>query len=230
MAEYKILLVEDDEGYREIVKDTLELTGKYEVITASNGMEGLDAYGTCRLDIIVTDVDMPKMTGLEMIKKIRETDKEIPVIITSALTTSKDIGAGYMLEIDDYFRKDYPIMELCLHIESVMRRVKSDPSKKPDMLIYNIGSYVFDYKHHILQHEDKIYNLTPRETELLKLLYDNRGEVVKRSEILTNFWGEDDFFKSRSLDVFISNIRKYFAEDASVQIVTVRAEGLKLIF
>lgn len=231
MKEIKLLLVEDDIDYREVVKDSLELMGNYNVFAAKDGQEGYEGYKTFLPDIIVSDVDMPLMSGLEMVTKIREEDADIPILFASARYSARDLANGFKLEIDDYIKKPYLPGELELHIKSILRRVaKVKQINKEESLSFPLGSYLFDLKGHCLRRGEEALNLTVREAQILQLLYEEKGELVKRKDILMQFWGADDYYASRSLDVFISNLRKYLEQDDAVQIVTIRGEGLILSF
>ncbi len=231
MSESKILLVEDDPDFSQIVKDSLELTGNYDVLIAENAIIGYEAYKTFMPDLIVSDVEMPEMSGLEMVKKIREEDELTPIILASAKTDPKDIAKGFRMEIDNYIKKPYLPAELDLHIKAILRRVKKE--KKfvgMNIAVYKIGSYFFDSERHILKWNHEETELTVRESQILKMLYQQKGNIIKREKILLQYWGMSDFYTSRSLDVFISKLRKYLRNDTSIQIQTIRGEGLMMIF
>jgi DNA-binding response OmpR family regulator len=231
MDNIKILLVEDDNAFRQLTKDSLELTGNYDVCEARDGVEGYDAYKSFAPDIIITDVDMPKMTGHELIKKIKDNDPDTPILITSGLTTPKDLAEGFKLEIDDYIKKPFLPAELDLRITAIFRRIiRTRKINKEEGKLYTLGSYAFDLKNHCLIWENQKQNLTPREAQILQILCKNKGDIVKRKDILEQFWGTDDYFTSRSLDVFINKLRKFLENDNSVEIITIRGEGLKLVF
>ena len=231
MDSIKLLLVEDDNSFRQITKDSLEMTGKYDVFDAKNGLDGYDAYKSFAPDVIVTDIDMPVMSGLEMIAKIRKEDPDIPILITSGMTDPKNIGKGYALEIDNYIKKPYLPAELDHCIKVIFRRInRTIKINNEENKIYPLGLFSFDLKNHCLIREDEKTNLTTREAQILQLLYEDKGSVVKRKDILERFWGTDDYFNSRSLDVFVSKLRKCLEEDESVEIVTVRGEELRLSF
>ena len=231
MNEIKLLLVENDNNFREVTKDTLELTGKYEVIEAENGLEGYNAYKSFAPDIIVVDLEMPVMPGLEMIKKIREEDEDIPIIIASGMIDSRNIGKGYALGIESFIKKPYFPGEVDCCIEVIFKRIaRTERINMEENKLYPLGSYTFDLKNHCLIHEGNKKNLTPLEAQILQLLYEGKGNLVKRKDILEQFWGVDEFYTSRSLDVFVTKLRKTLSKDKSVEIVTVRGEGLKLTF
>ena len=209
MDTIKLLLVEDDPSLRYIVQSGLEdIIEGYEVLAAANGEEGLAMWREHRPDVILSDIEMPIMDGYEMVKRIREVDKETPIIFSSGLVSPKNVLKGYELGANNYIKKPF-IPEEC----------------------YKIGKeYVLDATHAILKHssgENK--TLTAREAGLLQMLCENRGDVVRREAILDKFWNtEDDYFASRSLDVFVTKLRKLIAEDSSVSIKTVKGVGLML--
>lgn len=230
MAEIKLLLVEDNLDFSQVVKDSLELMGDYDVYVAPNGVMGYEAYKSFMPDLIISDVEMPQMSGLEMVERIRREDKMIPIIFASAKTEPKDLAKGFRLDIDDYIKKPYLPAELHLHIRAILRRVGSLRKENQKNTIFRIGGYLFNSEVHILVWKDEKIELTFRESQILEMLCEQKGNVVKRENILQRFWGTDDFYTSRSLDVFISKLRKILAEDTSIQIQTVRGEGLRMIF
>ncbi|MDR1056250.1 MAG: response regulator transcription factor [Prevotellaceae bacterium] len=225
----KLLLVEDDEAYSFILKGSLELTGFYEVYTASNGEEGLEAYYKFMPEVIVSDIEMPLMNGMDMVKKIRQTDDKILILFTTARTSPKDLIDGLNLGVDTYIRKPFLPEELNAHIQALLKRssqkFQDNKSKKE---IYPLGNYLFNFNSRHLYWKGEQINLTEREAKILLKLYQNKGEIVKRQDILIEFWGINDFYTSRSLDVFIRNLRRYIANDDSVEIQTIRNEGLRL--
>ena len=230
MGIIKLLLVEDDDYFREITKDTLALTGRYDVFEAKNGLEGYEAYKSFAPDIISTDIDMPVMSGLEMVKKIREKDYFIPIIISSGVADSKNIGIAYSFEIDSIIKKPYAPLELDCCVTAIFKRIaKTEMIKKNENIVYSLGSYTFDLKNFCLIRDGNKNKLTSREAMILQILCDSNGEIVMRKELLELLWGRDDYYTSRSLDVFISNIRKELKEDKSVEITTIRGEGFKLL-
>ena len=231
MDEIKLLLVEDDNSFRKITKDSLELTGRYEVFGAANGSEGYNAYKSFKPDIIVTDLDMPVMSGFEMIEKIKNEDKDIPIIITSGLTEPRDIAKGYDLGADNYIKKNFLPAELDLNIKAIFRRIeRTIQINREENKFYSLGFYTFDLQNHCLTRGDIITKLAPLATQILQMLCEAKGNVVKRTDILNQFWGnQDEYFASRSLDVFIAKLRKCLNDDKSVEIVTVKGDGLKLV-
>jgi len=224
--------VEDDESLAFIVKGSLELTGGYEVFVASDGRKGLEAYISFSPDVIVSDIEMPEMSGEEFVSQIRQKDKKIPVLFATAKTSPQDLIRGYQFEIDNYIRKPYLCEELDAHIRGVLKRVgESSPIEKAVAVnqdTYPLGLYLFHVKYRYLQLGDKHIKLSVREVEILWMLYEEKGKLVRRTDILDKFWGKADFYTSRSLDVFIRNLRTYLKEDSSIEIITERGEGLIL--
>lgn len=227
----KLLLVEDDTNLCYMVKSSLEdLIGGYEVIIASNGKEGLDAWKEHRPDIIVADIEMPVMDGREMVAKIREIDGDTPVLFASALVTPKDVIDGYQIGANNYIKKPFIAEEIDAHIRGVLS-MKEGARSKNQSRVYAVGNLQLDAEHCLLKSADgKKKTLTPREAGILELFCENKGEVIRREAILSRFWEtEDDFFASRSLDVFVTKLRKLFSDDPSVEIRTVRGVGLMLV-
>ena len=216
----KLLLVEDDASLRYIVQGGLEdMIGGYEVIAAANGEEGLKQWKEQHPDVIVSDIEMPVMNGYEMVKRIRETDGETPILFSSALISPKDVVKGYEIGANNY-------------IKNALLKLSKGEKSKDTSQCYKIGKeYVLDATHATLKHASGVNKtLTVRETGLLQMLCEKRGDVIRREAILDKFWNtEDDYFASRSLDVFVTRLRKFLSEDESVTIKTVKGVGLILI-
>ncbi len=227
----KLLIVEDDESLSYIEKTSFEeIIGGYEVTTASNGEEGLNAWSSCRPDVIVADIDMPVMDGFEMVERIRETDKEVIVIFTSALTSPSDVKAGFRLGINNYIKKPFVPEELDAHIKALIR-LKEGNRSYVEKNLYHIGRFVFDASHATLHDTftNEIRTITQREAQILQILAENVNEVVRREAVANRCWNQRySYFVSRSLDVFVNKLRKLLSDDASVSIVTVRGVGLRL--
>lgn len=228
----KLLLVEDDVNLRYIIQSGLqEIIGGYEVIAATNGAEGLNAWKEHHPDIIVSDVDMPVMNGLEMVERIRETDGDTPILFTSALTSPKDVKVGFKIGVNNYIKKPFVPDELDAHIHALLQ-MKEGAKTRTETDHYKLGRLTLDAKHATLRNDEtgKIQVLTVREAGILQLLAENKNETVKRSAILSRFWDkEDDYFASRSMDVFITKIRKLLAEEPCIEIKTIRGVGLMLL-
>ena len=228
----KLLLVEDDTNLSYIVHSGLqEIIGGYEVITAFNGKEGLEAWREHHPDIIISDIDMPVMDGFEMVRLIRETDGDTPILFASALTSPKDVRKGYDIGVNNYVKKPFIPDEPDAHLHAILK-MKEGTKSRDESGICRFGKYVLDAKQAFLLNNESgnKTTLTVREAQLLQLLAQNKGEVVNRETILNRFWNtDDDYFASRSLDVFITKLRKLFANDPQIDIVTKRGIGLSLV-
>lgn len=227
MEKIKLLFVEDDISFAFIVKGCLELTGIYQVQTASNGKEGLDAYYSFSPDVIVADIEMPVLDGMEMISLIRKTNESIPILFASGYTNAQYVLDGYKLNVDNFIKKPFLPEELGAHIQAVLKRTRMFSSVNTPKNLY-LGDTVFNTDKQYLQYKDTKHKLSIRETEILGKLYENQGNVVKRDELLKELWGTSDFFTSRSLDVYINSLRKYLSLDPKVTIETIRGKGLVL--
>ena len=227
MEKIKLLFVEDDISFAFIVKGSLELTGIYQVETAFNGKEGLEAYYSFNPDVIVSDIEMPVLGGMEMISKIRKTDETIPVLFASGYTSAKYVLDGYKLNADNFIKKPFLPEELSAHILAVLKRSRMLQSINNTDIIF-LGDYVFNTDKQYLQYKNTKYKLTTRETKVLHRLYKNTGNVVRRDELLEELWGNSDFYASRSLDVYINSLRKYLSLDPKISIETIRGKGLML--
>lgn len=227
----KLLLVEDDANLCYIIRCGLEdMIGGYEVITAANGKEGLEIWKEQHPDVIVSDIEMPVMDGYEMVRCIRETDGDTPIVFTSGRVSPKDVVKGYELGVNNYIKKPFLAEELNAHIGALLK-MKQGIGAKNESEIYKIGGhYVFDAAHAVLKQPSGVERtITEREAKLLHLLCEKKNEVVRRDAILSKLWDtEGDFFASRSLDVFVNRLRKMFADDGQVQIKTIKGVGLCL--
>lgn len=228
----KVLLIEDDEACAYTIKGGLELIFGYEVVVAREGKEGLVMYSEFCPDVVVTDIEMPKMDGYQLVEQIRAIDKSVIIIIESQRTMPKDVLKGFELGIDDYIKKPYVAEELDVRIKKIIELKSSQPKKEKTIPTdyYFIGNYKFDFINRTLQYNDFKQKLTPFDFSILKILYDNKNTVVPRNEILDKIWGGHDEYKSRCLDIFTSKLRKYLIKDSTVELCTVTGVGLKLQF
>ena len=230
----KLLVVEDDETLRYIIKDGLQIIiGGYEVLAAENGKEGIRMWREHRPDIILTDVEMPRMTGFEMVEYIRERDQETPILFISGCKSSTDVTTGYKLGANNYIKKPFGPEELHAHIQALLK-MKNATRMKNENNLQKIGNFILDAEHGMLKLEaSKTISLTSREAQILNELSLNKGEVVRRNVLLEKFWelkdGHDPFFSSRSLDVMISNLRKKLKDDPNVKIQVIKGIGIMLI-
>lgn len=228
----KLLLVEDELNLSYIIKGALEdMIGGYEVITATNGQEGLIAWKKHKPYIIITDIEMPIMNGLEMVSKIRETDTETLILFASGKGSAADVITAYKLGGNNYVKKPFMPEELDAHIRGMLN-LRNELQSRNESQIQKIGSYTFDALNGVLKHKDNEFvPLTSREANILQILVANIGNVVKRESFIKQLWDikdGEDFFASRSLDVFISKMRKKLSKDPSITIKTVRGIGLLL--
>ncbi|AOC95694.1 MULTISPECIES: response regulator transcription factor [Flavobacterium] len=224
MRNFKILYAEDDETLAFLTKDNLE-QNHYEVIHCSDGKSALKIFEEEEFDICIFDIMMPKMDGFELAEAVRKIDLDVPIIFLSAKTLKEDRIKGLRLGADDYLVKPFSIEELLLKIEIFLKRSqKNIPTAKT---IYEVGKYQFDTKNFILFNDDEKVGLTQREAELLKLFLDHKNSVLKREQILTSLWGTDDYFMGRSLDVFISRLRKILANEQGISIENLHGIGFR---
>jgi DNA-binding response OmpR family regulator len=231
MKMIKLLFVEDDVNLSYIIKNSLEgVLGDYEVCLASNGEEGFEHFKTFTPDVIVSDIEMPVINGLEMVKMIRKINLDLPVIFATGKISSKDVTCGYEAGVDNYIKKPFTPEELDAHVKALIN-IKSNSRLRFKNPIYKIGKYTFDPKSFTLMYNDSEKRvLTAKESQILILLLDHKGEIVKRDDILKTFWPESDYFTSRSLDVFITKLRGYLSQDTSVSIKNIKSTGLILDF
>jgi DNA-binding response OmpR family regulator len=225
MSKKRILYVEDDETLAFLTVDNLEQ--HYEVIHSNNGTDALELFCNSSFDLCVFDIMLPGMDGFEIVEAIRKRNNEIPIIFLSAKTLKEDRIRGLKLGADDYLIKPYSIEELILKIEIFLNR--SQKNTTTNLQIYTIGSFSFEPENYILVNSKGKITLTDRETALLKLFLDNANNVLKREKILISLWGNDDYFSGRSLDVYVSRLRKFFKEETHVRIENIPRVGFKLI-
>ncbi|GAB4342115.1 MAG: response regulator transcription factor [Flammeovirgaceae bacterium] len=226
-----LLLAEDDTSLGMVVKDYLNISG-YEVCWCEDGKIAWENFQKQKFDLCLLDVMLPEMDGFSLATSIRQSDAEIPILMLTAKSLKEDKIKGFKLGADDYIVKPFNIEELVFRIEVFLRRSKTVAGKDgfQKTNLSQIGKYLFDYENLTLQFQEEIKNLTQKEADILKILLEQKGQVVKRSEILIKVWGEDDFFLGRSLDVFVSKLRKYLKEDRNIEIQTIYGIGFKLTF
>ena len=226
----RLLLVEDDANLSYMIQAALEdMIGDYEVTIANNGQEGLEAYRQDKPDVIVADIEMPVMDGYEMVRRIRETDREIPILFSSARVSPKDVVKGYELGVNNYVKKPFLPEELDAHVRALLRMTQGITGKNTQQT-FTVGGYTLEPTRARLRHiSGSAQLLTPREAGILELLFRKPGEVIRREVILDKFWNtEDDYFASRSLDVFVTKLRKLSSIDETVSIKTVKGIGLMI--
>lgn len=223
----RILYVEDDIDLSFVTKDNLELKG-YEIIYCKDGKEGWNVFNKQNFDLCILDVMLPEMDGFTLAKYIREVNEDIPIIFLSAKSLKEDRIEGLVVGGDDYITKPFSIQELVLKIEVFLKRNKISTGKNSSKTVFQIGNYSFNSQTLELTLDGSNKRLTSREAELLKYLCLNLDQVVKKEDILLNVWDSDSYFNSRSLDVFISRLRKYLRDDPSIQINNIHGIGFIL--
>lgn len=221
-----ILLAEDEAALGQIIKESLE-TRDFNVLLCPDGEVALSTYNREHPDILVLDVMMPKKDGFTLAKDIRATDDSIPIIFLTAKSQTQDVVEGFSIGGNDYLKKPFSMEELIVRIHNLLNRSQLQKASKT----FQLGKFSFDFPKQTLQYlnEDPI-QLTHREAHLLFHLIQNKNKVLDRSVILNKLWGNDDFFSARSMDVFISKLRKKLKEDSDIQILNVRGFGYKLIY
>lgn len=219
----QLLLVEDDTDLGNVMKHYLE-AHEFEVELCRDGLEGWKSFQRKVFDLCILDIMMPEMDGFDLAKRIKNLNDEIPFIFLTAKDQKIDRMTGLALGADDYITKPFEIDELVLRIQNILRRT----ARSSVVELCQIGAFVFDRNNLILKGNKREFSLTLQEAKLLQLLLDNKNEVVTRKAILTRLWGENDYFAGRSMDVFISRLRKYLKSDSCVQIENRRGVGFAL--
>jgi DNA-binding response OmpR family regulator len=221
----KILLVEDDPNFGTVLKDYLTMNG-YDVKLATDGEKGEEQFRKDNFSLCVFDVMMPKKDGFTLAAEIRRTNPDIPIIFLTAKTLQQDIIEGFKLGADDYITKPFNSEELLYRISAVLKRGRIKPNNQQKE--FDIGKYHFNYKSRILTSNNSEAKLSPKEAELLRLFCLKVNDIVYREEALKQIWGRDDYFTARSMDVFITKLRKYLKEDPSLEIVNIHGNGFRL--
>lgn len=224
----RILLLEDDPNLGFVLQEFLQHKG-YNVTLKEDGELGLRTYHEESFDICIVDIMMPKMDGLTFTKQVRKTDKETPIIFLTAKSMKEDKIEAFKLGGDDYITKPFSMEELELRVEAVLRRSKGSSGQPEEKKVFQLGAYEFDYPAQRLTYKGESNSLTTKEAELMKLLALNKNRVLEREIALKLIWGNDNYFTGRSMDVFITKLRKYLKEDPSVEIVNVHGTGYKLM-
>ena len=221
-----ILLVEDEPDLVLIIRNTLTSQG-FNVRTAMDGEEGLRKFYAEKPDVLVADVMMPKMDGFTMVRQIRQTDQQTPVLFLTARSAIDDVVEGFELGANDYLKKPFGMMELIVRLRSLAGRRQVQTAPAPQT--YRIGEFIFHPDILRLEYAGTSEELSPREAKILELLCASKGETLYTRPLLLEIWGDDDFFNSRSLQVFISRLRRRLEPDPRIRIVNVRGEGYKLL-
>ena len=222
----KILLCEDDENLGVLLREYLQAKG-YEAVLCPDGEAGYREFQKTKFDICVLDVMMPKKDGFSLAQDIRQQNAELPIIFLTAKTLKEDILEGFKIGADDYITKPFSMEELVMRIEAILRRVKG--KKTRENTIYHIGRFTFDTQKQLLSIGDKQTKLTTKENELLALLCAHANEILQRDYALKTIWIDDNYFNARSMDVYITKLRKHLKDDDQIEIINIHGRGYKLI-
>ena len=222
----RILLCEDDENLGMLLREYLQAKG-YETELFADGEAGYRGFVRGRYDICVLDVMMPKKDGFTLAQEIKQADKDMPIVFLTAKTLKEDVFEGFKLGADDYITKPFSMEELTLRIEAILRRVQG--KRRTENAIFKIGSYTYDPHKQTLQRGEEKIKLTTKESELLTLLYQHANDILQREYALKSIWIDDNYFNARSMDVYITKLRKHLRDDEDVEILNVHGKGYKLI-
>ena len=220
----KILLVEDDLNLGLVIADHLKLQN-YEVVSAEDGAEGLVKFNEGRFNLCILDVMLPVLDGFSLAQDIRKINVEIPILFLTAKSMTEDKIKGFEAGGDDYLTKPFSIQEFELRVKALLRR--SRPEFQEEVTNYSIGNYNYNIENQILTFNESEKTLTKKEAQILKILCKHKNQVISREVILKGVWGQDDYFVGRSLDVFITKLRKYFAQDQRIVISNLHGVGFK---
>ncbi|WP_340198456.1 response regulator transcription factor [Ascidiimonas sp. W6] len=228
-ANKKILLVEDDPNFGVVLKDYLTMND-FDVMLAKNGMEGFEKFKKDNYDLCILDVMMPYKDGFTLAKEIREKDENIPIIFLTAKTMKEDVLKGYKAGADDYLNKPFDSEVLLFKIKAIMQRKSSDSVADSKQFEFKIGGFHLNSKLRFLTYkEEEPIKLSPKENELLRLLALHENDLMPRELALTKIWRDDNYFTSRSMDVYIAKLRKYLKKDEEVEILNIHGEGFRLV-
>ncbi|MEK6617058.1 MAG: response regulator transcription factor [Bacteroidota bacterium] len=222
-----ILLAEDDRNLGNLLREYLEAKG-YSAKLATNGKEAYDFFSKENFDLCLLDVMMPVKDGFTLAREIRSADNNIPIVFLTAKSMKEDTIEGFSTGADDYITKPFSMEELLMRITAILRRVKNQALKQSEQNEFKIGKYKFNYTERTLVIKDKTEELTTKESDLLKLLCINSNDIVDRNFALRSVWQNDSYFSARSMDVYISKLRKYLSEDLKVEILNIHGRGFKL--
>lgn len=223
----RIILAEDDSNLGTLLRNYLAAKN-YDTTLFMSGRSALESFSAGMYDLCILDIMMPEMDGLALAKAIRNIEPSIPIVFLTAKNQEEDIIEGFRTGADDYITKPFSMEELLYRIEAIFRRTGVPVIRKDDDL-YNIGEYLFDKKRQLLLINDQKINLTTKESELLELLYRHKNELLERNYALRSIWIDDNYFNARSMDVYITRLRKYLKKDPSVKILNIHGRGYRLI-
>ena len=225
----QILLVEDDVNFGTVLRDYLQLNG-YKVVLTRNGLEGFEKFKKYEFDICILDVMMPYKDGFTLAKEIRSKDKTTPIVFLTAKSMKEDVLKGYKIGADDYLTKPFDSEILLKKLEVLIQRTQKNIKKSKPKSRILIGDFIFNPRlRTLIYKKDAPTNLSPKENQLLLMLVENQNDLLSRNIALEEIWSDDNYFTSRSMDVYIAKLRKYLRQDASVEIVNIHGEGFRLI-
>jgi len=224
----KILLAEDDSNLGMILKSYLEARG-YNTFLFENGAKAIKAFKNDTFDFCIVDVMMPIKDGFTLAKEIRAMNKRVPILFLTAKSMQEDVIEGLKIGADDYMTKPFSMEELLLRMNAIIKRSLENSNEEIEKNIYNIGKFVFDFNKQILTFNSKEQKLTSKEADLLRMLCINKNSTLDRTEALLNVWGNDSYFNARSMDVYLTKLRKYLKADENIQIINIHGKGFKLL-
>lgn len=227
MEPIRIFYVEDEVFLGKIVKESLESRG-FEVIMEADGGRAMDVFAGSQADICVLDIMLPNKDGFAIADEIRQLNEDIPIIFLTAKTQTEDVIKGFSVGGNDYIRKPFSVEELIVRIQHALRRRVDAPAQTSSDLV-TIGRFQFHLNRQVLSNNNAERKLSYRESELLRLLYEHRDRVIDRRDVLNLLWGNDSFFNSRNLDVYITKLRSYLREDPSLEIITIKGIGYRFV-
>jgi DNA-binding response OmpR family regulator len=227
MKKPKIFYVEDEIFLAKIVSETLQSKG-YDVVLESDGGQAVKRFLEAQPDVCILDVMLPNKDGFAIADEIREKDPKVPIIFLTAKSGVNDVVNGFKIGGNDYIKKPFSMEELIVRIENVLKQAPGTPAQKQEEEI-KLGGYTFHLNRQTLTHDGEQRKLSYRESELLKILYQNREQILERRDILNLLWGSDSFFNSRNLDVYITKLRNYLKLDPSIEIITIKGIGYRFV-
>lgn len=228
MTKQKVLLLEDDANLGFILQEHLQMH-EFDVTLCINGEEGLKAFQPGKYNLCLVDVMMPKLDGFSFARKARDLDKDVPLIFLTAKSLKEDKIEGFRIGCDDYLTKPFSMEELMARISAVLRRAKKTPGVDDRPVMFEFGKFKFDYNRQLLISGKQQYKLTPKEADLLRLLLIHQNQTLEREVALREIWGDESYFSGRSMDVFISKLRKYLKDDSQIEIMGIHGKGFRLI-
>lgn len=233
MANNRILLVEDDQNFGDVLRSYLDMHD-FDVTLATDGAAGLESYKKGHFDLCIFDVMMPKKDGFTLAREIREKDADMPIIFLTAKAMKEDVLQGFKIGADDYITKPFNSEELLLRIQAILKRSHIKQEGKDEVKEFYIGKYHFNYPLRILTYnpagtDEEKSKLSPKEAQLLRMFAVHINDILPRSEALTKIWGEDNYFTARSMDVFVTKLRKYLRRDDNIEIVNIHGNGFQLL-